>query len=242
MRCPRIHVAGPLTPGQSLQLEGTAAQHVRVLRLRPDDPITLFDGRGGEHAAVILAVERRQVSILVGDHRAVEVESPLWLTLIQGVGKGDRMDWVVQKAVELGVQAIVPVVTERTVVRLDDSRAEKRRLHWQGVINSACEQCGRNTMPELGPLMPLADIWPTLVDGIRLVLDPMGACRLQDLGEPAGPVHLLVGPEGGLSDREIAEAHGHGFRSVRLGPRVLRTETAGMTMIAAMQTLWGDLG
>ncbi len=244
MSTPRIFISPPLASGRRVLLEGAAAQHVRVLRLRPGDSLAVFDGTGGEYAAELLHVDRRRVEVLLHCHRSVEAESPLKLTLVQAVSKGERMDWTVQKAVELGISRLLPVFTRRSIVRLEGQRLEKRMTHWRGVMRSACEQCGRNCVPELLSAVPLTAAWAQLDDGgLRLVLDPRGGRRLRQLADgSAGVASLLVGPEGGLTDEELEAAAGHGFKSLLLGPRVLRTETAGIAALAALQALCGDLG
>ena len=243
MKAPRIFIPKGLRTGDRLRLEGGPARHIRVLRLRAGNPLVAFDGRGGEYAAELLAVDRRHVDIRVGAHSEVETESPLSLTLIQAVSKGERMDWTLQKAVELGVQRLVPVFAERSVVNLDGARLERRMGHWRGVVESACEQCGRNRLPELLPAEPLAVAWQRFRGGQNLVLDTAGACRLGELGlDPHAGINLLIGPEGGLTGAELAAAREAGFRALLLGPRVLRTETAGIAALAALQSLWGDLG
>lgn len=238
----RIYTPQALAEGTELQLEEDAAHHVAVvLRMQPGEPLRLFDGRGGEYAAQILRVEKKRVLLRVGAQDATTRESPLRITLAQCVSKGDRMDYTLQKAVELGVSCIVPIISERSVVRLDAERWDKKREHWQQVVRSACEQSGRTVLPLVEPPAPLAT-WlahPRL-DKLRLTLDPRASTALRSLEPPQGGVTLLVGPEGGLSGAELKLAVQHGFTGLRLGPRVLRTETAGVALLAAMQALWGD--
>jgi len=213
---------------------------VRVLRLPTGTPITLFDGRGGEYPAVLEYVDRDYAYAVVGAWVERECESPLRVTLIQAVQAGDKMDYTIQKAVELGVDNIIPVESRRSVIRLTGDRAAKRVAHWQGVVASACEQCGRNRLPLVAPLEGL-DKWfaRPRSQALRLMLAPGAAATLSSL-PPAAEVELLVGAEGGLDDREVEAARLAGFTAIRLGPRVLRTETAGLAALAAMQTLWGD--
>ena len=243
VRIPRIYRPGPLACGQSFELDGQAAVHLtRVLRLRAGDALCLFNGEGGEFAARLLEAGRRSARIEVGEYSAREVESPLRLVLAQGVSRGERMDYTVQKAVELGVSAIVPLETARTTVNLTAERRAKRLAHWQGVVVSACEQSGRNRLPPLEPVRAIDD-W--LVEtagqpGLKLVLHHRAEASLAGLPPPAGPVTLLIGPEGGLSESEIEAAVSHGFRPLRLGPRVLRTETAAVAAMSVLQCLWGD--
>jgi 16S rRNA (uracil1498-N3)-methyltransferase len=238
---PRLYVDLPLAPGRELDLPPDAAAHVaRVLRLRAQDPVVLFDGDGRDFAGRLLAVQRQAVRVLVGAAGEVEAEPPLRLHLAAGLSRGERMDFVVQKAVELGVASIRPLFTERSVVRLDPERLDRRHEHWHGVIVAACEQSGRRRLPRLHPAQTLADWLPT-VAGPALLLDPQAERSLATLPAPRGEATLLVGPEGGLSGDERAEAGRAGFVPVRLGPRILRTETAPVAALAAMQVLWGDL-
>jgi 16S rRNA (uracil1498-N3)-methyltransferase len=212
-----------------------------VLRLRPGDSVTLFNGEGGEFDAEVLRVAREVVSVRVGSHRAVDRESPLEVTLVQGLAGADRMDWVMQKAVELGVTAIRPVTMARSVVRLDPSRAAKREAHWRSIAISACEQCGRNRLPVLHALTGFEQ-WvatPSVAE-LRVFLAPDAATSLSGLARPKGSIELLVGPEGGLTQQEAGLALDAGFHSVRLGPRILRTETAPLAAMSALNALWGD--
>ena len=242
MRIPRIHHPAPLSSGTHIELSDTAANHVsRVLRLPVDAPLILFNGQGGEFAATVTALDKRRVSVAVGDFHATEREPPLPLQLAQGISRGERMDYTIQKAVELGVHAIVPLVTERTVVQLKGERQEKRRTHWQRVAASACEQCGRNRVPQVESPVHL-NAWLERFDGrlTGLLLNPDADAGLGRL-QAAGPAFaLLSGPEGGFSGQEVAAARRAGFIGVRLGPRVLRTETAAVAVLASLQALWGD--
>lgn len=244
MRIPRLYQPGPLSAGDTITLDGTGLTHaVRVLRLRAGAELVLFDGRGGEYAAVLERAERRSATVRIERHSPVERESPLHVTLVQGLSRGERMDYTLQKAAELGVAAIRPVLCERSAPSGDAGRLHKRWQHWRGVLIGACEQCGRNTPPELAEPLPLTDWLDGFArDGLHLLLDPLADTGLHALPRPPGPITLLVGPEGGLSDAERDRARGVGFRGVRLGPRVLRTETAGMAALAVLQARWGDLG
>jgi 16S rRNA (uracil1498-N3)-methyltransferase len=241
----RFHVQGKLGNGSEVRLHADAAHHaVRVLRLAVGEPVVVFDGLGGEFEARITRIDRGDVSVKTGAHLDVERESPLHIRLVQGLSSGDRMDITLQKAVELGVAAIQPVATERSVVKLKDERAQRRAEHWQNLVISACEQCGRNRVPEVSPLMGLPD-WlaqldmPAPDDEARLLLSPAATVRLKALS-PAPRMTLLVGPEGGLSPAEAQLAQSRGFKPVRLGPRILRTETAALAALSAIQALWGD--
>jgi 16S rRNA (uracil1498-N3)-methyltransferase len=238
----RFHCPFPLAPGARVELPAEAAHHaVRVLRLGPGDPVVLFDGRGGEWRARLERAGKAVLGILE-EFTAVDRESPLAVTLAQALPAADKMDWIVQKGVELGVSAVRPLVARRSVVRLSGERMERRVAHWQAVAVAACEQCGRNRLPEVASLADLAHYLgeAPAAGELRLVLAPDGEPRLSELPRPAGPVTLLVGPEGGFEEGELAAIRWAGFLPVRLGARVLRTETAGLAALAAMQALWGD--
>ncbi len=243
MRVPRVFVPARLEEGAAIDLPGEAAAHLgRVLRLGPGAELTLFDGRGGEWLAVIESLARGRGSVRVRSHRPGGRESPLPLALAQGISRGERMDYTIQKAVELGVARIVPIAARRSVVRLDAARGERRLEHWARVVQAACEQSGRTRLPELLPIASL-DAWLSgSVPGLKLLLiRSEDACRLSDLTlEP--PVTLLIGPEGGFAQEEASAALRAGYRPLRLGPRVLRTETAAVAAMSALQALWGDLG
>ncbi|MBL8299797.1 MAG: 16S rRNA (uracil(1498)-N(3))-methyltransferase [Rhodanobacteraceae bacterium] len=243
MRIPRIYVPTPLSVGFVQQLPEQAGEHLaRVLRLEAGHPLILFNGDGCEYDARLATLAKRAVSAEVMGQRHVSRESPLRLTLIQGVARGEKMDWVLQKATELGVVRILPVVTERTEVRLDEDRAGKRLAHWQQVVASACEQCGRNTLPEVVAPQKLALACAALGDdpAARFALLPEAEAGPREVGALQQGALLLVGPEGGLSEQDIAIARNAGFRGLRLGPRILRTETAGIAAIAALQATAGD--
>lgn len=241
MNMPRFYCREALSPGAHIDLPEPVARHaVRVLRLPPGAEMTLFDGRGGEYAARIERIEKARVVVELGAWRDVECESRLSVTLVQAVQAGEKMDFTIQKAVELGVADIVPVDSRRSVIRLSGERAAKRVAHWQGVVASACEQCGRNQVPVVAPLEKL-EHWLARParPGRRLMLAPDAEQSLVDL-PPAQEVQLLIGAEGGLDPQEMIAAKQAGFQAVRLGPRVLRTETAGLAAVAALQALWGD--
>ena len=219
-----------------------AAHHLaHVLRLTQGDLLVVFDGRGLEYPATIERIGKSAVTLRVRDPSPVNRESPLRVTLAQGISSGERMDYTVQKAVELGVAAIQPLATERSVVRLSGERAVKRVGHWHGIAVAACEQSGRNHVPDVYPVSGVTS-WLAQVpsDALRLTLSPDASSTLREIDRPAGPIVLLVGPEGGLSPRERDDARAAGFSGLRLGPRVLRTETAALAALAAMQALWGD--
>jgi 16S rRNA (uracil1498-N3)-methyltransferase len=240
-RVARFHTENPLRAGGVSLLPEDAAHHaVHVLRLRPGDAVVLFNGRGGEYAGRIAAVDRLRVSVDVLEHRRIERESPLAMTLVQGVSAGEKMDFTIQKATELGVAALQPVVAARSSGRITGERAELKRAHWQRVAIAACEQCGRNRVPEVLPVRPLAEYCgePAGV-GARLLVSPQ-ARRGQRAVQLDGAVTLASGPEAGFSDDEEAMLADAGFVPVRLGPRVLRTETAALAALAALNALAGD--
>jgi 16S rRNA (uracil1498-N3)-methyltransferase len=242
----RIHFppeSGRLAAGATLALPASAAHHVaRVLRLNAGDAIALFDGAGGEYAGRIARIDGGRVTVTLGAHRSVEREAPVAVTLAQGISSGERMDYTIQKAVELGVAAVQPLATARSVVRLAGERAERRVAHWRQVAASASEQCGRDRVPAIAPIQPLAawlaGLGPPAGD-CRLTLAPGAPRRLAEQPR-AGVVTLAVGAEGGFDPHELAALATAGFASVRLGPRVLRTETAAVAALAAINALWGD--
>ncbi|MEX2123568.1 MAG: 16S rRNA (uracil(1498)-N(3))-methyltransferase [Woeseia sp.] len=244
----RLYVPDPLKAGDELRLDEERTRYVgRVLRLRVGDAVVLFDGSGGEFSAAITEVAKRAVVVRVGERRERSVESPLAITLIQGISRGERMDIVVQKATELGVRRITPVMTEFSVVRLhggNDDKGEKRALHWLKVARSACEQCGRNVVPTFdAPQSFKSWLESSSSSGVpRIVLHPGATRTLGNLERIHDRIELLIGPEGGLSDAEVDQAVAAGFRACSIGPRVLRTETAAIAAIAALQARWGDLG
>ena len=240
----RIYFNGELVPGGHAELSGDSARYLsRVLRLRPGDDITIFNGAGGEFAATIESGGKQSITVRIGDEHARDVESPLDIHLLQGVSRGERMDFVIQKATELGVARITPVLTEYSVVKLDESRARKRLSHWRGVAVSACEQSGRNRLPVIDAPVPLRH-WlgeHLAPDAPRIVFCPGAVSSLRAVPADARSVAIMVGPEGGLSEEEIGLAMSAGFEPVQLGPRVLRTETAALAAITALQALLGDL-
>jgi 16S rRNA (uracil1498-N3)-methyltransferase len=236
-RTPRLFVDAALRPRANFELPEASAHHaVRVLRLREGDAVVLFDGRGGEYPARLAMPGRGRVVAETGEHRATERESPLAVTLAQGVSSGERMDFTVQKAVELGVAALHPVLCARSVVRLDGERGAKKLAHWRRIAIAACEQCGRNRVPEIAE--PVALDRYRAPAGAKILLAPSGSARLADLAR--GPVVLAVGPEAGFSPGEERGLLRAGFVAVRLGPRVLRTETAALAALATLNALAGD--
>jgi 16S rRNA (uracil1498-N3)-methyltransferase len=244
MRLTRVYVDAPLACGKRIRLEGSAASHItRVLRLRVGAALTLFNGAGGEYEGSIDKAHGGEVTVAVGAGVAAERESPLNLTLAQGVSRGERMDLVVQKATELGVSRLVPVLTERSVVRLTAQQSDRKVNHWRAITIAACEQCGRNRLPSLATPVPLAEFLRAAAAGeTRLLLSPEGATALAEVKRPgSGGITVLIGPEGGLTGEEEQAAIAAGFTAVRLGPRVLRTETAALAALALLQREFGDL-
>ncbi len=242
MRIPRLFLDDDLAEGREVVLDRPAASYLfRVLRLRAQAPVVLFNGRGGEYAARVIDPGQARLGVEAFSPR--ESESPLELRLVQGVSKGERMDLTVQKAVELGVSRIEPVLCQRSVVNLEGKRREKRAARWRSIAVSACEQCGRNRLPAIDTARPLGE-WLSAApaDDLRLVLHPEGGRPLGAWTASPATVTLLIGPEGGFTDEEVAAAEGAGFERLGMGPRVLRTETAAIAALAAIQARWGDLG
>lgn len=240
MRVPRIHTHQPLACGTFIELEPQASHHLsKVLRMQQGDPLILFNGDGHDYAARIETVHKRYLQVEVGEATALNTESPLSIHLGIGVSKGDRMDWIMQKATELGVAAITPLFTGRTEVKLKGERLDKKLQHWQQIMISACEQSGRSKVPELH-IPDSADTWMNKVEAERkFVLHHRCKDRPKAEDRP-GSIALLVGPEGGLSELEISAAQQQQFQPLALGPRVLRTETAPLAAISVLQFLWGD--
>jgi 16S rRNA (uracil1498-N3)-methyltransferase len=232
--------------GQTVPLTQSAATHAaKALRLNAGDRVTLFNGDGFDYACELVSIEKGQVLAKVLESTLVNNESPLNITLIQAISSGDRMDFTIQKAVELGVKHIQPVTSQRGVVKLTAERAAKRTEHWQNIAASACEQSGRAFVPMVNSPLNFSQLFLHLAktapqDACKITLAPDAITNLHSLKKPAGSIFLLIGAEGGLTPEEIALSHSHGFESVLLGPRILRTETAALTAITAMQTLWGD--
>ena len=242
MRLSRFYTERSLSPGQSVILEEATSHHLlRVLRLKEGESLLLFNGDGKEYQAVLKESANKQARILVENSRQPERESKLHITLGQAISRGERMDFVLQKSVELGVESIAPLWTKRSQVQLSGKRLEKRLSHWRGVIRSACEQSGRVCLPKLHNPAKLPD-WHRInrKQSLQLVLDPAASLQLSDL-IPAREIQILIGPEGGLEGEEISMVEESGFKRIRLGPRILRTETAALATVAAVQALWGDL-
>lgn len=244
MRVTRCFVEVPLQSGDELALPESAANHlVRVLRLRAGDACVLFNGDGNDYDAQLLSTDKRSAIARIGPARAIGNESPLRLTLMQGIARGEKMDLILQKATELGVTALIPVTGERTEVKLDAQRTEKRLVHWRSVIVSACEQSGRACVPTLETPASLADAADAVAAiPLKLILDPHGEHTLANLPAASSTsIVIAIGPEGGWSPRDRGILQGQGFAGLRLGPRILRTETAGLAAIAALQSRFGDM-
>jgi 16S rRNA (uracil1498-N3)-methyltransferase len=243
MRLTRIHVPGPLAPDREITLPAQSGEHLmRVLRLEPGAAFTLFDGRGGEFAAQLAPRSGKAVRARVLAHTAAERESPLDITVLQGIARGERMDLIVQKSTELGVTRIVPVMTERSVVKVDAKQRERKLEHWRSVAIAACEQSGRNRVPDVAAPVALAEALAALPDSRRLLLaaDATRALVGEARASRGMALVLLIGPEGGLGDAEQVHALAQGFIACRLGPRTMRTETAGLAALAALQAVAGD--
>ena len=238
----RLYCELPLSPGAEIALPEAAARHaVTVLRLQVDDTLNLFNGSGGEYSARLVAVSKRETRVRLIEFLATERESPVAITLALGISAGERMDYSLQKATELGVAAIQPLATERSLVKLAGERADKRLAHWQHVVIAACEQCGRNRVPTVAPVQKFYPYLATVDRNQRLLmLSPDAATPLKKVQQSAQAV-LLIGAEGGFAPAEYAAAQASGFEPVNLGPRVLRTETAPVAALAVLQALWGDL-
>jgi len=237
MRLSRFFIDAPLSLGQHLLPDASAHYISRVLRLSAGSAVQLFDGSGNEFRGELLEVGKKSVIVELHERLTGMPESPLRIHLGQGLSRGERMDWAIQKATELGVAQITPVVSERCEVRLSDERADKRLAHWRQIAISACEQCGRSVLPVIHSPVSLRD-WLTVEADLKLVLHPVA----EPLTSHARPQTLafLIGPEGGLSESEVEQAANHGFQPARLGPRVLRTETAPVVALSVAQQLWGD--
>lgn len=240
---PRFFTAQPLAEGQTLALEKEPSRHIaRALRMQPGDVLCLFDGSGCEAKAVISSIEKDRVVVALSELQPVSRESPLEVTLAVAISRGDRMDTVIQKATELGVSSIWPLLSERAGVRLEGDRLDKKLGHWQRIAISACEQCGRNRIPEISLPAKLATVLERAAasgPALRLMLHPAG--EVSTLPSQCESLLLLVGPEGGFSDAEVDQAVAAGFSNFQLGPRILRTETAPLAALAVAQARWGDL-
>ncbi len=238
MRLSRFFIDAPLSLGQQELPEAQAHYVGRVLRMVSGDAVQLFDGSGQEYRGRLLEVGKKRVTVQLDECLPGQPESTLNIHLGQGLSRGERMDWAIQKATELGVNAITPIISERCEVRLKDERTEKRMAHWRQVAISACEQCGRSSVPTINAPTLLADWLQGNAAELKMVLHPVAEALTSH--SPPSSLAFLIGPEGGLSDSEVAQAQANGFQAARLGPRVLRTETAPVVALAVAQQLWGD--
>ena len=238
---PRFYVDFALSPDSVVELPDNVVRHMNVLRVKNTEEIVLFNGNGKAYPSLPEVLEKRRASMRILREEATDNESPLNITLVQAVSAAERMDFTLQKSVELGVAEIRPVISERCVVRLSGERAEKRVARWQEIVVSACEQSGRNIVPKVLPLTTYAQALQQLPqETTKLLMSLNRAQKLSDVQPQSGKVVFMVGPEGGWTEKEEQQAFDAGFQSVTLGKRVLRTETASLAAIAAMQTLWGD--
>lgn len=240
---PRFHISQPLAVGQLLTLPDTVAHHIQVLRLAQGELITLFNGDGGEYSATLTQIERRSATVEIKAHHPRDVELPFAITLAQALPEGTKMDWIIEKAIELGVSGFQPLAAQRCVVRLSAERAEKKMGHWRGIIESAAEQSGRNRLAQLAPLQDYKQ-WITQQDmHRRIILTPRAQQSLPDWARHQGPqaVTLVIGPEGGLSEQEEDLALRHGALPLSMGPRILRTETAALAAVSALSAIWGGM-
>lgn len=242
MRSIRSFIDAPLRPGTELPLPEAVGNHlVRVLRLKAGDTFSLFNGDGNDYPAEITGTDRKGIKARVLSCHSVNNESPLRIHLYQSIARGEKMDWILQKATELGVAAVTPIVSDRTEVKLDNERSEKKTGHWQGVIRSACEQSGRAILPALHAPIPITQMHSGLTPAKSFYLDPEAATGINGLtAESDNTLALAIGPEGGFSERDIRLLQTAGFSGLRIGPRILRTETAGIAVIAALQSRFGD--
>ncbi|ELX12908.1 ribosomal RNA small subunit methyltransferase E [Janthinobacterium sp. HH01] len=240
---PRFYIAQALAIGQLVSLPEAVAHHIQVLRLAQGELVTLFNGEGGEYGATLSEIGKRHVSVEIKTHQPREVELPFGITLAQALPEASKMDWIIEKAIELGVSGVQPLAAQRCVVRLSAERAEKKMAHWQGIIASASEQSGRNRLAQLAPLQDYKQ-WITQQDmHRRIILTPRAEQSLADWARHQSPqaVTLVIGPEGGLSDAEESLAIQHGALPLAMGPRILRTETAGLSAVAVLSGLWGGM-
>ncbi len=240
MKSIRIYQADFFETGKSIQMDKASSNHlIKVLRLKNGFTFTLFNGNGFEYTARLEISDRKAIAHIESSNK-ISNESDLNIHLLQGISKGDRMDFAIQKSIELGATSITPVITERTVVNLKDEREQKKLQHWQAIAISACEQSGRSILPSINPVRKLAQTFIDDKDSLKLVLDPLSNNHLSSLSAKKN-IQILIGPEGGLTEAEVILAKENGFKGIKLGPRVLRTETAALAAITAVQLIWGDL-
>jgi 16S rRNA (uracil1498-N3)-methyltransferase len=240
---PRFYCPFALAEGALVELPEALARHLQVLRMAPGDALDLFDGKGGVYRATLASLDKKRAAASIGRFDPVDVELPFGVTLVQGLPEGSKMDWIVEKAVELGVQAVQPLAAQRSVVRLAGERADKRRAHWEAVVVAASEQCGRNRLAQVAPVEPFERWVAAPSSARRILLSPRGTQSMAAWAALAGAqdVVLMIGPEGGFSDQEEELAVAHGALALSMGPRVLRTETAGLAALACLSALWGGM-
>jgi 16S rRNA (uracil1498-N3)-methyltransferase len=240
---PRFYCPFALAEGALVELPEALARHLQVLRMVPGDALDLFDGKGGVYRATLASLDKKRAAASIGRFDPVDVELPFGVTLVQGLPEGSKMDWIVEKAVELGAQAVQPLAAQRSVVRLAGERADKRRAHWEAVVVAASEQCGRNRLAQVAPVEPFERWVAAPSSARRILLSPRGTESLAAWAAGAGAqdVVLMIGPEGGFSDQEEELAVARGALALSMGPRVLRTETAGLAALACLSALWGGM-
>ena len=242
MRVPRIYHPDPIDLNVEAELSADGFQHlIKVLRLNVNDSIVLFNGDGKNYLATITHVAKKSASFKATAAEANDIESPVHVHLGQVISRGDRMDFVLQKSVELGVSEITPLFSERCGVKLSGDRLEKKQQQWQKIVRSACEQCGRSVVPDVKPAQTLENFINNSFDGLRLTLDPTAEQPLSSYTQADKGIQLLIGPEGGFTDDEVSNAASQGFKPMKLGPRILRTETAALSALTAVQYQFGDL-
>ncbi len=242
MRSTRLYLPQPLKTGTTISLDSAVVHYVRnVLRLKQYAPLVVFNGKGGEFSAKIQNLTRKSAVISIAEWIDREIESPIKIDLGLGISRGERMNFALQKAVELGVNRICPIISTRTVVQLKGERKKIKHIHWEKIVHNSGEQCGRNYLPIVASPEQLCD-WILNKNGLKLFFDPDSDKTLQDFDRPQRHIFILSGPEGGFTDMEQSQAKAAGFLAIRLGPRILRAETAVLAAVAAIQTLWGDLG
>ncbi|MDF2691385.1 MAG: rsmE [Gammaproteobacteria bacterium] len=242
MRLNRVYQNQALSEGQSLQLDAEASNHLaNVLRMREAEKLIVFNGEGDEYLCSVISAQKKSMTVLLESKQTVLRESPLFIHLAQAVAKGDKMDLIIQKAVELGANAITPILTERSNVKLDSERFDKKMQHWQKVAISACEQCGRNVVPQVNAPLSLTKFIEHHEAELKLILHPGNGQNLSTLSTPIASLIIMIGPEGGFAEQEISLAQSRNYIKLNLGPRILRTETAPLAAISILQSKWGDL-
>jgi len=241
MRVSRLFLDTVLTQGQTVSIDGERLNYIaNVLRLKTGATVSVFNGKGGEYDANIVSISKRSAELEIGDFSNKDIESSLSIVLAQGISRGERMDFTLQKATELAVSRIIPLFSERCTVNLKGERLDKRVRHWQGTVRSACEQSGRNLVPNIDKPIPLTEFLNRDTGPCKILLDPESTQSLASISSTPSAITILIGPEGGFSDNERRLAYAKNYQGVQLGPRILRTETAALAAISAIQTLWGD--